>query len=150
MMDRTDGQLGQIVAWRVPGEVSVDELRAALAAARLDPDLAGDLHPRYVLARALRDMRTGRVICRLKQINEDTVSFQLTLQQAGVRQVDYQREAVVTLDLRSGLISADDSGIDTAIEAAEKELLAKIMAPVANEPNGHLFGEGDNGQHATV
>ena len=127
MTDRTDGQLGQIVSWRVPTSVSVDTLRAALGAARLDPELAGDLHPRYVLARALRDMKSGRVICRLKQIDENTVSFQLTLQQAGATQVDYKREAVVTLDLHSGVVTADDPGIEAKARELVREHAAKRL-----------------------
>ena len=141
MTDRTGGQLGQIVAWRVPSSVSVDTLRAALAAARLNPDLAGDLHPRYVLARALRDMKSGRVICKLKQIDENTVSFQLTLQQAGATQVDYQREAVVTLDLRSSVINADNPLIETIARDLVKEHAAKRLTNDLTRLVQHVYDQ---------
>ena len=141
MTDRTDGQLGQIVAWRVPSSVSVDTLRAALAAARLDPDLAGELHPRYVLARALRDMKSGRVICKLKELTEHTVSFQLTLQQAGVTQVDYQREAVVALNLQSGVVTADDPGIEAKARELVKEHAAKRLTNDLTRLVQHVYDQ---------
>jgi hypothetical protein len=115
------GQLGTIVAWRVPSEVALDTLRVELANAGLSPDLAGDLHPRYVLSRALREMREGRVICRLQKVDADSVSFQLTKQLPHASSVDYVPETIVTLNLNTNAISAGDP----AIADAARQLVAE-------------------------
>lgn len=121
------GQLGQIVAWRVPQSVSIDRLRSALSAAGLDPDLAGDLHPQHVLARALRDMRAGRVIARLQRVDADRVRFQLTREHVGADGATYWREAVVELDLRTQAVTADDPDIEEQAHRLVAEHAAKRL-----------------------
>ena len=117
-MNGNDGQLGQIVTWRVPAQVTLTDLRAALAAAHLDEELARDLHPRHVFSRALRDMKAGRVICRLQGSTEDHVSFQITRQDAGLTEVVYERDAQVDMDLHTGAVTSDH---------AETELRARDL-----------------------
>lgn len=121
-----NGTLGHIVAWRVPQTVALDALRSALQQAGLSEDLAGDLHPRHVLSRALRDMRQGRVICRFGK-SADAVHFQLTREAANGVGVDYAREAVVTLDLRTGVVSADDYAVQDRARALVAEHAAKRL-----------------------
>lgn len=98
------GQLGHIVSWRVPQEVSLQTLRDALTAAKLDPALAADMEPRNALARALRDMSDGRVIRRLKR-EGDRLNFQFTREYLETNTYHYDFETTVTLDLPSGLVS---------------------------------------------
>jgi hypothetical protein len=122
-----DGQLGQIVTWRVPSQVSVDQLRAALTAANLEQDLAGDLHPQHVLSRALRDMKAGRVIAKLQRVDDDHVRFQLTRQHIDDAGASYEREALVTLDLRTSYVTADDAAIAEQARALVAEHTAKRL-----------------------
>ena len=135
----SNGQLGHIVAWRVPSQVSLDALRAGLRTAGLDEDLAGDLHPRHVLSRALRDMKQGRVIAKLQSVSDDAVSFQLTAQLVGSDSVDYQREAIVHLDLRSGVVSADDAAIEQRARELVAEHSAKRMTSDLTRLVQHLY-----------
>lgn len=122
-----DGQLGQIVTWRVPAQVSLADLRAALTAAGLDPDLAGDLHPQHVLSRALRDMRTGRVIAKLQRVDDDHVRFQITRQHVDAAGATYQREALVQLNIHTRAIVADDSDIERQARELVDEHAAKRL-----------------------
>ncbi len=116
-----ESKLGTIVTWKAPTAVRLDDLRAALAAAGFPLDYAPDLRPQNVLARALRDMRQGRVITRLQRVDHDTMRFQLTRVHTNAHAADYDREAVVTLDLRSCVVSADDP----QIERRARELVAE-------------------------
>ena len=107
-----DGQLGNIVAWRMPNEVSLDDLRNALASAQLDPEMAGDLHPRYVLSRALRKMKKGHVIAKLQALDANKVSFQLTEQQVTGESAEYYKEGVVTMELDTWNLHSDNATIE--------------------------------------
>lgn len=124
------GQLGAIVAWRVPNEVALATLRDELAAAGLDPELAGDLHVRHVLSRALRDMREGRVICKLRKVDTDTVAFQLTRQIPGAAAVDYLPETVITLNLATSAIGAD---VPELAEEARRLVLEHSQKRLTND-----------------
>ncbi len=127
MTNPSPGQLGQIVTWRVPTQVPASTLRSALVAAGLDPELAGDLHPRHVLSRALRDMRAGRVITRLRRLDEDHVTFQITREHVDSAAATFEREAAVRLDLRTGVVTADDSAIEAQARALVAEHAAKRL-----------------------
>lgn len=122
-----DGQLGQIVTWRVPSKVSLDDLRNALTAAALDPDLAGDLHPQHVLSRALRDMKAGRVIAKLQRIDDDHVRFQITRQHVDGAGASYQREAMVQMNINTRAIVADDPAIEKQATELVNEHTAKRL-----------------------
>jgi hypothetical protein len=122
-----DGQLGQIVTWRVPAQVSIDTLRAAITAAGLDSDMAGDLHPQHVLSRALRDMKAGRVIAKLQRIDDDHVRFQITRQHVDAAGASYQREAMVTMNTTTRAVSADDADIERQARALVDEHTAKRL-----------------------
>lgn len=122
-----DGQLGQIVTWRVPSKVSLDDLRNALTAAALDPDLAGDLHPQHVLSRALRDMKQGRVIAKLQRIDDDHVRFQITRQHVDGAGASYQREAMVQMNINTRAIVADDPAIEKQATELVNEHTAKRL-----------------------
>lgn len=122
-----DGQLGQIVTWRVPSQVSVDDLRNALVAASLDSDLAGDLHPQHVLSRALRDMKAGRVIAKLQRVDDDHVRFQLTRQHIDAGGASYKREAMVQMNLTTRALVADDADIEKQARTLVDEHTAKRL-----------------------
>lgn len=123
-----DGQLGQIVTWKVPAMVTLTALRDALTAANLDEELARDLHPRHIFTRALREMKAGRVICRLQCDDaENRVSFQLTRQDAGITEVVYDREAQVNMDLHTGTITADNPEIEERARLLFEDHTAKRL-----------------------
>lgn len=99
------GQLGWVVSWSVPKEVSLSGLRDALRLANLDTELAGDMTTQNALRRALRDMNESRVIRKLR--NEgDSVYFQITHEDREETGINYWKEAEVQLD-GAGLVSCD-------------------------------------------
>lgn len=136
-----NGQLGQIVTWRVPAQVGIDKLRNALAAAALSPDLAGDLHPKNVLRRALADMKAGRVIAKLQDVDTDRVRFQLTRERVNGTAADYQREALVTLNLRTGIVESDEHGIEEQARALVREHTAKRLTSDISRLIQRLFDD---------
>jgi hypothetical protein len=119
-----DGQLGYIVSWRVPAEISVSDLRTALAAAGLPEALACDMALRNALSRALRNMSKNRVIRKLQQ-HGDLLTFQMNQEQKQGNHIEFPHEADVTLNLQTGEITCDDDSIKTAAEQLMQEHLQK-------------------------
>lgn len=97
------GQLGQIVSWQVPKEVSISDLRDALRAADLDPGMAADMAPQNALKRAFAQMKEGRIIRQLRR-DGDEIWFQFTAEHLDDKEVTYDKEAELSLDVSTGWV----------------------------------------------
>jgi hypothetical protein len=119
--------IGHIITWRVPTRVPLDSLRAAMAEAGIPEALAGDLHPRHALARALREMAHGqpRIVRRLPTDDQDRPRMQLTREYLTKLGLDYQRECVLTLD--GGVVRGDDAAIVTEAQRLLREHIETRM-----------------------
>lgn len=98
---------GCIVTWKAPHRVRFDVVRAALFSANLDTGVASDMTPKQGVTRALADMKEGRVICKYSADDHGRVSYQLTKEIISACGVQYGREAVVSLDTATGIVSGD-------------------------------------------
>lgn len=92
--------VGHVVTWRVPSKVALAALVAALGEAGIPEDMAGDLHPRHALARALRDLarEAPRIARRLAPDASGRPRMQLTREYTRGAGLEYDREAILTLD----------------------------------------------------
>jgi hypothetical protein len=120
------GQLGTIVSWRVPSSVAFGLLQKALATSGFDADLASELQPAHALSRALNEMRKGRVIRRTGR-EDDLIGFQFTKEwlDEHAKEIMYDREAHLTLDVKTGAVACKDS---EEIAERARELLAEHNA----------------------
>lgn len=120
------GQLGWIVSWSVPKEITLEKLRDSLTAAGLDPALALDMRNEHALRRALRDMNDHRVIRKLRR-EGTSVYFQFTHEYLTEHRAEYVREAELCLDTVTGNITADDSTIADVARTLLAEHLSKRL-----------------------
>lgn len=125
-INHDDGQLGWIVSWKVPAQISLEHLYQALTAAGLDLALAGDMRNEHALRRALRDMNESRVIRKLRR-EEGHVYFQFTHEFLGEREIHYNREAELCLNTETGVVTADVGEIATQAQLLLNEHLGKRM-----------------------
>jgi hypothetical protein len=123
-MSPTTGTLGTIVSWRVPSNVSFDLLQNSLLEAGFDQELAQELQPAHALSRALRDMRTGRVIRKLRR-DDRKLLFQFTREYLDEKEIFYEREAEMSLDIDTGYIECAES---TEIADHARKLMAEHSA----------------------
>lgn len=116
--------IGHIITWRVPTRISLDALRAAMTEAGIPEDLAGDLHPRHALARALRELAHGqpRIVRRLPPDQQDRPRMQLTREYLNSVGLNYEREAVLTLD--GTVVRGDHAAIATEAQRLLEEHIA--------------------------
>lgn len=127
-VDVKGGQLGTIVSWRVPQEVSYDLLQNALISAGLDPELASELAPAHALRRALREMKQGRVIRKLRR-EDNLLFFQFTREHLDEREIQYEKEAELSLDVHTGLVSCDVHEIrDEAVRLLKEHQAKRLTA----------------------
>lgn len=107
--------IGHIITWRVPTRVSLDALHSAMTEAGIPEELAGDLHPRHALARALHEIAQGqpRIVRRLPADDQDRPRMQLTREYLSNVGLEYKRECLLTLD--GTVVRGDDAAI--AVEA---------------------------------
>ncbi len=122
--------IGHIITWRVPARIPLDSLRSAMAEAGIPEDLAGDLHPRHALARALREMAQGkpRIVCRLPADAQDRPRMQLTREYLSGIGMEFERESVLTLD--GTVVRGDVAEIATE---ARRLLLEHIDTRMTND-----------------
>lgn len=113
--------IGHIITWRVPARVSLDSLRAAMTEAGIPEDLAGDLHPRHALARALHELAQGqpRIVRRLPPDQQGRPRMQLTREYLSGVGLEYKRECVLTLD--GTVVRGDDAAIATEAQRLLEE-----------------------------
>lgn len=117
-------RLGWSISWICPPVVSLATLRAALARAGVDEKMAGDMSPQRALRRALREMDKGRIIRQVRRIDDDHVTFQLTKEEI-TDLADYEREAMVNLNIKTGVVTGDVESITAEAEQRLQENLAK-------------------------
>lgn len=122
---KPDGQLGQVVSWQVPSEVTLSDLRSALSRAGLDAALAGDMLSQNALRRALRDMKAGRVIRQLRR-EGDVIYFQFTREHLAKFEATYNKEAELSLNVETGIIACsvreleNEARVQTAAHKAKR------------------------------
>jgi hypothetical protein len=109
--------LGEVITWAGPGTpVRHADLTSALTAAGLDPALARELAPRHAFTRACRALARERVI---RPASEDvhTVTFQFTRESRRGGRFEYDLEAMLALDKRSGVVTCGDANLAAVAQA---------------------------------
>jgi len=107
---------GEIISWKTRGcgKVSVERFRDALKAEGFDAGLVSQSSPKAALKRALRQLGKDKVIKELASADTDKARFQLTgavkIGEGDDQILDYDREAIFTLDLLTGGITSDTAG----------------------------------------
>lgn len=122
---------GEIVSWEVTNGMKVrfDDLKAAIAAAGLNPKLVREMHPRNAFARACCDLSERRVIRKLAE-STSTLTFQFTREAtvdgAAGKRFEYDYEATMILHKATGLVECADrpdlAAEATALVKAESEI----------------------------
>jgi hypothetical protein len=104
--------LGEVITWQLCSkEVKHTDVRQALIAAGLDPDVSKDLTKQSAFTRAIRNMKEERSIDQVKQ-KADSVVFQLTSKELVGTQYEFQYECQVILDLATGVITSESSHVE--------------------------------------
>lgn len=121
--------LGEIVTWDLRSqEIPLATVLQALRDAGLPDDSIGDLRTETAFNRAIKDLREGRAIDKIKtDKNARIVQFQFTrkhLDESRV-EIDFRTEAQCYLDLDSGDILCQDS---PSIEAHARAMFAHALA----------------------
>lgn len=120
--------LGEIVTWDLRSqEIPLATIHDALRDSGLPEDSLGDLRPQTAFQRAVKDLKEGRAIDRVKTDNKSAiVTFQFTrksLDEANL-QIDFDYEATCTLDTSNGAIDCPNS---PAIEAHARAMFAHAL-----------------------
>jgi len=118
MSDVSIPTLGTIVTWGAPPSITISNLRAALSSAGLDPNIAKDLLPRNAFSRAARELEEGRIIRKVTE-EGDLIRFQFTREEADSTEIRYSKEAIVTLDKTTGIVTCMDPVLQ---QSAQDEL----------------------------
>jgi hypothetical protein len=126
---------GEIVTWNIKRlRVDFPQVKLALAAAGLDPEAAKPMQPRNAFSRAARRLMVQRIIRKVAE-DEDHFTFQFTREtlDASAKSLNYDREAVLTLDKKLGTVSGSDP--DLALAAQER-----IADETAHRGGGDISG----------
>lgn len=124
--------IGHVVTWRTPSRVTLESLRAALIAANVSPDEAGDLHPRHALARALRGLEGRRIVRRLAGRDGQVVRFQLTAEVESGGMLYYDPEAVLSLDAH-GVVTPDRESAGPLADRAAGLLADELATRITSD-----------------
>lgn len=102
----TLSNMGTIVSWEAPKEISFKDLTESVIKAGFDAKYAREMAPRNAFSRAARDLAEQRVI---KKIDEDDteVRFQFTKEYMQASLIQYELEAVLFLHKEHGTIRTD-------------------------------------------
>ena len=126
--------LGKVVSWESPaGEVQLGILRAAVLRQGFDSSLVADMAPRSAFLRACKDMladKKNRLIRKLEETSSE-IKFQFTEEKKGFGELDYDKEAIVSVEKATGNLSGDDPAIvskaqDLLNEHAQKRSTADV------------------------
>lgn len=103
--------LGEIVSWDFRGVKSTaDTVRAAVLAAGLDEKtFCVEIKPAQAFKRAVAELQDERVIRKVEE-TATTLRFQFTREARAGEGIDYTREAILSLDKKSGLVTCEDAG----------------------------------------
>lgn len=104
--------LGEIVSWDVIGcEVRFSHLRDALRDAGLDEAVARKMFPSNAFKRAARRLEKDRIIRRVGAESDTEIRFQFTREDDTGGELVYTREAQLTLNKETGVITGDDPSL---------------------------------------
>lgn len=100
--------MGTIVSWEAPKEISFQDLTDSVVKSGFDSKYAREMAPRNAFSRAARDLADQRVI---KKIDEDDteIRFQFTKEYMQASLIQYELEAVMFLHKEHGTIRTDYS-----------------------------------------
>jgi hypothetical protein len=120
--------LGEIVTWDMQAqELPLATVRQALDDSGLPPESIGDLRTATAFGRAIKELKEGRAIDRIKtDTKSGIVHFQFTrktLEASGL-QIDFAFEALCSLDLSNGWIECPGS---PQIEAHARAMFAHAV-----------------------
>jgi hypothetical protein len=105
--------LGEIVTWDMAAqEIPLATVRRALDDAGLPPDSLGDLRTETAFQRAIKELKAGRTIDKIKVDKKSgVIQFQFTRKalDEGRLQIDFDYEATATLDTATGDITCPGS-----------------------------------------
>lgn len=123
---------GYIVSWKVPDAVDVADVRKALRAAGLDPDLAPDLKPASVVSRASSYLAKARSGTTAKLLSRPTgyAARQITLEEkdAATDGLKYTREAGIKLGADGFTPESDDATITALLPETTRHIKATRTA----------------------
>lgn len=140
--------LGEIVSWDFRSlKTNEAAVRSCVAAAGLDEaKFVAAIKPRNAFTRALADLQEERIIRKVDE-NPEACRFQFTKESKSGDGIDYNREAILTLDKKTGLVACPERA-DLAQLATDK-IAEKKLARTANdlhrivsdvfESNGDLY-----------
>lgn len=148
--------IGELISWKPPSSVPLDDVRQALRDAGLDEALARDMAPRNAFARAAQHMKDGRII---RQVSEDKnlLVFQFTkeyLSGAGsAKEMQYAKECNVILMKSSGSLTGTDPNIvqmarnelSKAMDTRKANDITRIVQQVFEKHEGELISVRDQG-----
>lgn len=113
---------GEVCGWQIPEQVNLtkEDVRTALKAAALDENEAKELHAGNAFRRACKQMKQDRSIDKVENQQHGIVRFQLTRKTFVENKIDFNFEAIITLDTEFGRVTCKES---PAIEALAQKLL---------------------------
>lgn len=115
---------GEVVTWHAGDATHTHAMVvAALKTSGLDETIARELLPRHAFSRAARKLQAERIIAQLRD-ESDTLTFQFTKAFLTADEWQYQKEAIVSLDKKSGKITCP---VDAGLEALAQAELDKAM-----------------------
>lgn len=108
----TISQLGEIVTWESPPNVTFQGLRDAMYKAGIEPDMARELLPRYAFSRAAKQLDDERVIKKARE-DKDHIYFQFTREyfDKQAQTYEYSFEAMLRLNKTTGSVHCQDSNL---------------------------------------
>ncbi len=140
--------LGEIVSWDFRGHSHKEsEVRDALRVSGMPVELCPDFKPRNAFKRAIQELKDERVI---RMFSEDklTVQFQFTRESKDERQINYAKEAIITLDKATGDVTCTERPdlaasakvkLDEKMSARTPSDLHRVIERYMEERKGDLF-----------
>lgn len=110
--------LGEIITWNMgsAGKLDHQQIKAALSAADLDPDVAREILPRHAFTRAARSMRSDRTIDKVND-GDNEIIFQFTRKFLRGQKIEFQPETFVRLNKTTGKVSCEVTSIQELAQA---------------------------------
>lgn len=117
--------IGFIVSWRVPAVIKLDDLRAGLISAGVDPDLAPDLRPASLVSRSASFIARTTSAKDQKKLARPTghTSRQITREDKGVTgDLSYAREAGIAYDDATAKLISDDPMLQSTMADTQQHI----------------------------
>jgi hypothetical protein len=110
--------MGTIVSWEAPKEISFDELTTAVLKAGFDSKYSREMAPRNAFSRAARDLADARVIRKLDE-DDTEVRFQFTKEYMAANLIRYDFECMMWLHKEHGTIRTDTTDAQELVDQAQ-------------------------------